>query len=306
MSDHIQPREAGRVTEAAHAKVNVILHILAREAGGYHGIETLFQRLALHDDVTVSVHNGDRTLRCEGPSMPAEGLGATEDNLAWKAALQYCEAAQWRTGFDIAVHKRIPVGGGLGGGSADAAAVLRALNRLNPAPLSETRLLELAGRLGADVAFLCTGASRAWAWGRGDRLLTLPALPEMAVTLLAFREGVNTAAAYGAVAAARNTQGTRIEAKARDLSALMSWEHIAGAAHNDFEPVVTGMHVGVLQALPAVMHAAAQMRAAGHLAIGLMSGSGATCFVLHPTTTAPELPDLPELPDCTVVRTTTA
>ena len=133
----------------------------------------------------------------------------------------YCEAASWDTGFDIVVHKRIPVGGGLGGGSADAAAVLRALNRLNPSPIAEARLLELAGQLGADVAFLCTGASRAWAWGRGDRLLPLPPLPEMAVTLLAFREGVNTAAAYGAVAAARNAQGTRILAHSRDLSALM-------------------------------------------------------------------------------------
>lgn len=303
MSDRIQPREAGRVTEAAHAKINIILHILAREASGYHGIETLFQRLALHDDVTVAVQSGNRTLHCDGPSMPASGLGPTESNLAWRAAVQYCDAAAWPTGFAIAVHKRIPVGGGLGGGSADAAAVLRALNRLNPAPLSEARLLELAGGLGADVAFLCTGASRAWAWGRGDRLLTLPALPDMAVTLLAFREGVNTAAAYGAVAAARNTQGTRIEAMARDLNALMSWEQIARAAHNDFEPVVATMHAGVSQALPAVMHAAAQLRAAGHPAIGRMSGSGATCFVLHPTGT---VPDLPDLPDCTVVRTTTA
>jgi 4-diphosphocytidyl-2-C-methyl-D-erythritol kinase len=303
VSDRQTPREAGRVTEAAHAKINVILHILAREASGYHGIETLFQRLALHDDVTVTVHDGARALQCDGPSMPPGGLGATQDNLAWRAALLYCEAATWDTGFDILVHKRIPVGGGLGGGSADAAAVLRALERLNPAPLGQARLLELAGRLGADVAFLCTGASRAWAWGRGDRLLTLPPLPEMAVTLLTFREGVNTAAAYNAVAASRNAQGTRIEAMARDLSALMSWEQIASAAHNDFEVVVSTMHKGVAQALPAVMLAAEQLRAAGHPAIGRMSGSGATCFVLHPTTTTPSLPDLP---DCTRVATTTA
>jgi len=299
-------REGGRVTEAAHAKINIILHILAREASGYHGIETLFQRLALHDDVTVTLHDGARTLHCDGPSMPPGGLGATQDNLAWRAALLYCEAAQWETGFDIVVHKRIPVGGGLGGGSADAAAVLRALNRLNPSPIADARLLELAGQLGADVAFLCTGASRAWAWGRGDRLLTLPPLPEMAVTLLAFRDGVSTAAAYNAVAASRNTQGMRVVAHARDLSALMTWEHIASAAHNDFEPVVTTMHAGVAQALPAVMHAAEQLRAAGHPAIGRMSGSGATCFVLHPTTTTTDLPDLPDLPDCTRVDTTTA
>jgi len=296
-------REGGRVTEAAHAKINIILHILAREASGYHGIETLFQRLALHDDVSVSVHDGTRRLHCDGPSMPPGGLGATEDNLAWRAALLYCEAAKWETGFDITVHKRIPVGGGLGGGSADAAAVLRALERLNPTPIGQPRVLELGGQLGADVAFLCTGASRAWAWGRGDRLLTLPPLPAMAVTLLAFREGVNTAAAYGAVAAARNAQGTRVVAHARDLSALMSWEQIASAAHNDFEPVVTTMHAGVAQALPAAMQAAEQLRAAGHPAIGRMSGSGATCFALHPTTTAPALPDLP---NCTRVDTTTA
>ena len=123
--------DATRV-ERAHAKLNLVLRILAREASGYHGIETLFQRLALHDVVTVTVAPGHRALHCHGPTMPAGGLGPTDRNLAWRAAVAYQAAAAWPDGFSIAIEKHIPVGGGLGGGSADAAAVLRALDAMAP------------------------------------------------------------------------------------------------------------------------------------------------------------------------------
>ena len=142
---HVVPHGVTR-TERAHAKINVLLRILAREASGYHGIETLFQRLALHDVVQVAVNEAPRALTCDGPGMPAGGIGAPEHNLAWRAAALYCEAARWHTGWQITIRKHIPVGGGLGGGSADAAAVLRALEALCPTPLGLARLLELAGQ----------------------------------------------------------------------------------------------------------------------------------------------------------------
>lgn len=268
-------------TERAHAKINLVLRILAREASGYHGIETLFQLLELHDLVHVRVGTMAPALTCAGPTMPAGGLGAVEHNLAWRAAVAYTAASGWNTGWEIEIEKQIPVGGGLGGGSADAAAVLRAFEALSPAPLGMERLLQIAGTLGADVPFLVSGESLAWAWGRGDRLLPLPSLPSAAVLLAVFPEGVNTGAAYGAFARARETRGDTVQAFAYPASAFASWESIAVLAANDFEPVVSEMHEGVAGVLPRFRQMALEMQASGTPAVGMMSGSGATCFLLH-------------------------
>ncbi len=267
-------------TERAYAKINLVLRILAREASGYHGIETLFQLLDLHDVVHVRVGPMTRSLTCTGPTIPAAGLGPAEQNLAWRAAVAYTTASQWQTGWDIVIEKQIPVGGGLGGGSADAAAVLRAFEAVSPRPLGMARLVALAGTLGADVPFLVSGHSLAWAWGRGDRLLPLPALPPARVWLATFAEGVNTGAAYSEFARARETRGDTVPAFAYPSSAFSSWEAIAAIAHNDFEAVVSDMHAGVGSLLPELRNIAAAHRTSGAPAIGMMSGSGATCFVL--------------------------
>jgi 4-diphosphocytidyl-2-C-methyl-D-erythritol kinase len=279
-------------TTRAHAKINLVLRILAREASGYHSIETLFQRLALHDVVEVRVTDAARTLTCDGPSMPAGGIGAPEENLAWRAAALYAAEAKWETGWHIAIEKHIPVGGGLGGGSADAAAVLRALESLCPTPIGRDALIALGGTLGADVAFFVADVSRAWAWNRGDRLLPLAPLPAMPVTLVAFTEGVHTGRAYGAFAAARETQHAPLAAHSYDAGAFDTWEALCALAANDFEQVVPAMHRGVATVLPALRDLAAAVRAPGRPACALLSGSGATCFVLHPegTSVSPVLP----------------
>jgi 4-diphosphocytidyl-2-C-methyl-D-erythritol kinase len=291
--------------EKAHAKINLVLHILAREASGYHGIETLFQRLMLHDVVRVQVNAGPSSLHCDGPAMPVAGLGEPTSNLAWRAASAYARANPWLTSWQIDIEKHIPVGGGLGGGSADAAAVLRALDILAPQPLGLARLLEIGGTLGADVPFLVSGDSRAWAWGRGDRLLPLPALPPMAVTLVTFAAGVNTGAAYGAFASARDAGHTSIAAARLQPHALDTWETIAGIAENDFERVVPAMHTGVAIALPDVRRLAATLRAQGQPAIGMMSGSGATCFLLRGADADRTLATIAEAAEATLVPTMT-
>jgi 4-diphosphocytidyl-2-C-methyl-D-erythritol kinase len=269
-------------TERAYAKINLLLRILAREASGYHSIETLFQRLALHDVVHVRVGAMTPSLLCAGPAMPDSGLGPVEQNLAWRAAMAYTAAAGWHTGWEIAIEKHIPVGGGLGGGSADAAAVLRALEAMCPSPLGAERLMAVAGTLGADVPFLLSGHSLAWAWGRGDRLLPLPPLSRATVHLATFVEGVNTAAAYRAFAHEREIRGEMPPATSYDMDTFASWRAIAAIAMNDFEPIVCTMHAGVATVLPALRHLAAERQASGIPTIGMMSGSGATCFVLDP------------------------
>ena len=118
----------------AQAKLNLFLHVLAREASGYHQLETLFCRLELGDDVTVRTDVRGRSLDCTGDVIPAGGLGPTERNLAWRAAARFAEQAGWPNDWAIEITKRIPVGGGLGGGSADAGAVLRCLNAVAPTP----------------------------------------------------------------------------------------------------------------------------------------------------------------------------
>ncbi len=278
----------------ARAKINLRLRVLAREASGFHAVETLLQRLALHDVVRVTVRDKTRLLTCDGVAMPRDGLGAPEDNLAWRAANAYVGASGWDTGWDITIDKRIPVGGGLGGGSADAAAVLRAMEDMSPRPVGPAALIALAGTLGADVPFLTTNATLAWGWGRGDRLLALPALPRMAVTLITSDEGVNTAHAYAALATERmrDAAGQPVEAESFSAKAFATWSSVRYLAMNDFEPVVSSFHGGVASTLPRVRAAAQQLTRDGAVAIGMMAGSGATCLVLHPEGTQPTWSDV--------------
>src|SRR5439155_17951914 len=136
----------------------------------------------LGDGVHVRATSSGRTVDCQGPAMPDQGVGPAEKNLAYRAAVAYQDATGWPAGFAIEIEKRIPVGAGLGGGSSDAGAVLRALDALAPNPLGR-RLPALAAGLGADVPFMTLESPLALAWGRGDRLLPLPVLVPRPVVL---------------------------------------------------------------------------------------------------------------------------
>lgn len=268
----------------AQAKVNLFLRALAREVDGYHQIETLFCRLDLGDDVVVRTAGRGRSLDCTGDVIPPGGLGPVERNLAWRAAVAYADATGWPNDWEIAIDKRIPVGGGLGGGSADAGAVLRCLNALAPSPLSDEALLALASPLGADVPFLTSTAPLALAWGRGERLLALAALPTREVTLVCFPFGVPTRDAYAWLDgdAGRSTPGAAV----LTVEALSSWEGIARIAHNDFETVVASRYPAVEAALIALRSASP---VSGSSDIVLLAGSGATVFRVSDRVMAPPL-----------------
>jgi 4-diphosphocytidyl-2-C-methyl-D-erythritol kinase len=203
----------------------------------------------------------------------APDLGPVEKNLAWRAAEAYAAASRWPSGFAIEITKRIPVGGGLGGGSADAAAVLRALESIAPHPVGEPRLIDIAATLGADVAFLASRSELALAWGRGDRMLDLPPLPRAAVLLVVPPFGVNTAEAYGALAAHRAASGASAGAAWKSPRSLGSWPAVAADAVNDFEAVVFDRH-------PALATVRAQLAALPSAEMALMSGSGSTLFAV--------------------------
>lgn len=252
---------------AAQAKLNLGLRILARERGGYHEIETLYARLALADTVTVRPRDEERSLAVHGLES-----GPELENLAYLAAAAYSDATEWPRGFQIEIEKRIPVGGGLGGGSADAGAVLRALNALAPHPVSEAELLRIALTLGADVPYLASTEPLALAWGRGERMLSLPALPERTVLLVLPGFGISTAEAYGWISNARalDVPAPRLVT----VPELTSWETLQPHVINDFEPVVCERH-------PEIAAVIAQLRAAGATIVG-MSGSGSTLFGVVP------------------------
>ena len=251
---------AARVAMRAHAKINLWLRVIARDVDGYHSIETLFHRLELADDVVVSLAPaGQRSIECSVDVCPPQ------ENLAYRAAELYCTTQDWDTGFHIGIVKRIPAAGGLGGGSADAAATLLALNALSPRPCSDADLSELGARLGADVPFLLTGAAGALAWGHGDRLLELPALPQMWVALVIPPFGISTAESY------RTAPVGESRASRMAMSDLTDWPAVARRAGNDLSRSLPALREAGLD------RAAAVLRGAGAFLAG-MTGSGSVVF----------------------------
>jgi len=250
----------------AQAKVNLVLRVLAREASGYHSIETVFLRLDLSDVVGVRVADG-RSLDCVGPTVPPAGLGPVEPHLGFRAAVAYSEAVGWPRGFAIEIEKRIPVGAGLGGGSADAGAVLRALDAMSPNPLGP-RLIELATALGADVPFMTIESPMALGWGRGERLFPLRVLEPRPVAIVVPDFPISTPDAYGWVSGDRGAYVPAAEVIAPD--SLATWEEIVAVACNDFEAPVARRH-------PQIAEIADTLDSMDAL-ISMMSGSGSTVF----------------------------
>jgi 4-diphosphocytidyl-2-C-methyl-D-erythritol kinase len=215
----------------AQAKINLSLRVLSKQPDGYHSIETVFLRVDLGDDVRVHIRENARTLRCGVMREQPQ-----EENLAFRAAELYAKETGWPHGFEIVIKKRIPIGGGLGGGSADAAAVLRILNSITEKPVSNDALRSMAFQLGSDVPFLTSDYSLALGWNRGEKLLGLPPLPSRDVYLFFPPFGVDTGEAYALLDESRH----RISSGSPELTAEMfeDWESAARHSVNDFEPVI--------------------------------------------------------------------
>lgn len=160
--------------EGAFAKLNLTLDVLGKRDDGYHDLQSVMQTISIRDDVEIDIGTGKPwSLQCNMDDIPCD-----ERNLAWKAAKLFFETIhQDPDGLEIRIFKRIPEGAGLGGGSADAAAVLRALNRHYGSPLSIGALAELGSFIGSDVPF-CTVCGTAMVEGRGERIRKLPDLPD--------------------------------------------------------------------------------------------------------------------------------
>jgi len=158
------------VTEKAYAKLNLSLTVGGTLPNGYHALESVMQSISLHDALRIEKSDGIR-LVCDKPFIPTD-----ERNLAYKAAELFFRESDIKGGAAISITKRIPVCAGLGGGSTDAAATLRGLNRLYGTPFSMAELTAMSASLGADVPF-CIRGGTVYATGVGDVLEPLPHLP---------------------------------------------------------------------------------------------------------------------------------
>lgn len=259
---------ADAVTVPARAKVNLFLRVLAREEDGFHGIETLFARLALADELVVERRGAP------GVTVEVEGAdcGPDENNLAVRAARLALTQLRDAFGVHLTLRKRIPVGAGLGGGSSDAAAALQGVNALAGNAIPGHELFQMAARLGADVPFCASGHALALAWGHGERLIGLPPLKPAPVLLVSPAIAVRTGEAYGWVDGARQGMGRR-GAVALDLAALSGWGSIGRMSGNDFEAPVFARHPEVRAAFEAL--------ARTHPLLCRMSGSGSTVFGIY-------------------------
>ena len=224
--------------ECAFAKINLTLDVLGKREDGYHDLKSVMQTISIRDDIEIDLGTGKPwKLICDKEDIPTD-----ETNLAWKAAKLFFETIKLDPdGLEIRIVKRIPSQAGLGGGSADAAAVLRALNRHYDAPFSILALAELGSQIGSDVPFCVLGGT-AMVEGRGERLRKLPDMPDCFVVVCKPDFSCSTAELYAELDKA--TIAKRPDNKAME-SALYAGDlgKVAENIWNVFDPVVTKDHL---------------------------------------------------------------
>jgi len=238
----------------APAKLNLALHVVGRRPDGYHSVQTVLRLIDLCDALEFAPR-ADAAIRlaAELPGVPAD------DDLVVRAARALQEAGRVRTGVTIRVEKRIPMGGGLGGGSSDAATTLIALNALWGTGLSRAALAALGVRLGADVPFFLLGGN-AFGEGIGERLTPLALDPAWYVVVTP-QVAVSTREIYAASELTRDTKPLKMQA------------FLAGLGRNDLEPVVC-------RRFPQVARALEWLKGHGD---ARLSGSGSSVFAAYPT-----------------------
>lgn len=240
----------------APAKINLFLHIVGRRPDGYHLLQSVFRLIDLQDTIYIRIReDGEIHRASEHPDVPEA------QDLTIRAAHLLKTHANCSLGTDIAIEKRIPMGGGLGGGSSDAATVLIALNYLWKLNLSRKVLMELGLQLGADVPFFIFGKN-AWVEGVGEKIQEI-ALPANHYLVLTPKIHVSTAQIFNAKELTRNTFPTTIAA----------FSEMQDFLHNDLEAVVCQQHPAVKACLDWL----------NQYSKARMSGSGASVFIAQKT-----------------------
>jgi 4-diphosphocytidyl-2-C-methyl-D-erythritol kinase len=259
--------ESVTLTLSAFSKINLDLRVLGTRPDGYHDLKTVFQSLALHDDLTLTWRKGPFVIECDDEKIPTD-----ERNLVWKAASLLWRTAGKRRGDTprdviVGLRKRIPAAAGLGGGSADAAMALLGLARIWDLDVDIPTLSRLAASVGADVPFFLVGGT-VLGLGRGDDIYPLVDLPRTYAVIVRPHFGVSTVEAYGWYDS---------EARHRTRDSLRKplpehWPEWAISMRNDLEAPVIQHHPAVGRIKQSLLDAGAVYAA--------MSGSGSAVFGL--------------------------
>lgn len=257
------------IVEAAPAKLNLALHVRRRRADGYHDLETLFV-FCRDGDVVTLADSPEDSLLISGPF--AEGLGTGDAWPAGNLVVRGAEAFRAAFGIDqrhaIALEKNLPIASGIGGGSADAAATLRALARRHGIALDDARLVAIAAALGADVP-ACLSGKTAFGTGKGDALVPLHGWSGTPALLVNPGVAVSTGPVFA------GWDGV-------DRGALDPADPLGG--RNDLEPPARAI-------APVIAEVVSLLQAQPGVTMARMSGSGATCFALFDTEAARDAAD---------------
>ena len=255
--------------EKAYAKLNLSLDVLCRREDGFHDLKSVMQTVSLHDTVELTVGTGQPwKLICGREDIPCD-----ERNIAWKAAKLYCDAiGKDPDGLTIRIEKNIPSGAGMGGGSADGAAVLRALNRYYGEPLNEAELADLGAKAGSDVPF-CVWGGTVMCEGRGEIMRRLPDMPKCVIVGCKPEFSVSTPVLFRKIDSVEiydhpDNDAMEHAITSGDVSA------IAKEIYNVFDPVVSKYH-------SEIEHIKSICRSHGALAVQ-MTGSGSVVFAIMP------------------------
>lgn len=255
----------------SHAKLNLFLKVLNKRKDNYHNILTLFERIDLCDDIILLSRNDDKIrIICKIPGVPRDAT-----NLCWRSARLLQETFNINKGVDISIIKRIPVGAGLGGGSANAATVFLGLNKLWRLNLSREKLVELAKRIGCDVPFFLYNAPFAVGSGRGDDIRPLSELNSLRLwhVLAVPKVSVSTPLIYRQWDECSGLTKSTSDVKLSTLVAIKkerSW--LSEILFNSLEDITIRLY-------PEVKIARKKLRDLG-LELILMSGSGPAVFAI--------------------------
>ena len=243
----------------APAKINLLLRVLRKRPDGYHDLASVMQQISIYDELEYTMQQEGITLHCPGTDLPTN-----EQNLIYRAAQTLFNHTGYRNGVEIVLNKSIPSAAGLGGGSSDAATTLMTLNDLCSLGLSKTELIKLGAKLGADVPFFIFGRS-AFATGIGDKLQTLPDLPQINMVLINPTFPLSTKTVY------ENLNLTLTKKKNNySIPRFYALGDVVRELHNDLEAVSLKMH-------PELNDLKQMLMKEGALG-ALMSGSGPTLF----------------------------
>jgi 4-diphosphocytidyl-2-C-methyl-D-erythritol kinase len=252
-------------------KINWLLNVLGKREDGYHEVNTILQTIDLHDEVSIRVDNSSAKLKVtsSGRSVPAG-----RDNIAWLAANRLRENCSVKCGAHIHLVKRVPVGGGLGGGSSNAATTLMALNQLWNCGLDYEELSKIAAGIGSDVPFFLTGGTAA-ALGRGERIEPLQDAPPERLILYAPNSEISTEKAYtlgrwpSLISKSTLLTKVRVNTKIQRFRALVDrGQNIRDLIENDFETPISRHYHDVAEARSLLLEAGCDRV--------LLCGSGST------------------------------